>query len=326
MSRRNFRGPLRSPRPKAAYGMCAASTTTLALSDEIHLLFIAAAAALGLLAWLRAERSQPWQQNAALLNTALLLSVGACATLWFLHWLAIVALAHFATLALALKLIDARPRRSEFLLVGLSLLQVVAASSLTDSALFPLCLAAYSSFTVWTLLAHTVACEAHEAGRPGTEREVLSSGLLRLTLLASLLTFALALVIFPLLPRIRAGVPLPGGGPALARSGFSDHVSLGDIGRIRQDGRVALRVDILGGEAPAPEDAYWRGLAFDRFDGRTWSVGSDLKIAGDARVGLILGRDHPEAAHHRIVREPVAAGVLFTAGPALGVRGPMGRV
>ncbi len=326
MSRRNFRGPLSSARPRAAYGMCAASTATLALSEAIALPIILGAAALGLVAMRLGPNPRPWQTRGNLLNGLLLVGMLGCGATWFWHGSTLIALAYFATATLVLKLLDARPRTSEFLLVGLSLLQVVAASNLTDSALFPLCLAAYSSFTVWTLLAHTLACEAAEAGQPGAERAVLSAGLLRLTLLASLLTFALALIIFPLLPRMRAGVPLPGGGAALARSGFSDSVSLGDIGRIRQDNRVALRVDILRGETPAPEDAYWRGLAFDHFDGRTWSVSTGRQVAGDARVGLVLARDRREVTHQRIVREPTTAGVIFSAGPALGLRGPMGRI
>ena len=48
-----------------------------------------------------------------------------------------IALAHFAALTQALQLVDARPRRTEFLLVALALFQVVLASNLTDSVLLP---------------------------------------------------------------------------------------------------------------------------------------------------------------------------------------------
>ena len=80
----------------------------------------------------------------------------------------------------------------------------------------------------------------------------------------------IAVAIFPLLPRVRSGaLPLRrASAAAVGLSGFSDRVELGDLGRIRLDPAMALRVDTLEGVAPSPEDAYWRGLAFDRFDGR----------------------------------------------------------
>ena len=102
------------------------------------------------------------------------------------------------------------------------------------------------------------------------------------------------MVIFPLLPRVRSGAFLTGGlgGCARARGLLGSRVELGDLGRIRLDPQVALRVDTLEGEAPAPEDAYWRGLAFDHFDGRRWSVTPPERsvVPGSAELGLALAR------------------------------------
>ena len=57
---------------------------------------------------------------------------------------ATISLAYFAALAQGLQLLDARPRKSEFVLVALSLFQVILASNLTDSILFP-----RSSWSSW---------------------------------------------------------------------------------------------------------------------------------------------------------------------------------
>jgi hypothetical protein len=77
-----------------------------------------------------------------------------------------IALAHFAALAQGLQLVDARPRRTEFLLVALALFQVVLAANLTDSVWFPPLVCAFLFATVWTLLVHTLRSEAIEAGDP----------------------------------------------------------------------------------------------------------------------------------------------------------------
>ena len=86
--------------------------------------------------------------------------------LWVRGAYATVALAHFAVLTQALQLLDARPRKSEFLLVALALFQVVLAANLTDSLLFPPLLVVFAVTAVWTLMVHTLRAEAIEAGEP----------------------------------------------------------------------------------------------------------------------------------------------------------------
>ena len=193
-----------------------------------------------------------------------------------------IALAHFAALTQGLQLLDARPRRTEFLLVALALFQVVLAANLTDSVFFPPLLVAFVGSAVWTLLVHTLRSEAIEAGDPREVPRAITPGLLRMTLVASALSVVLALALFVPLPRLRSSV-ITGSGvsPLLASAGFSERVELGDLGRIRQDPTLALRVETLEGKAPARRAApTWRGLAFDTFDGRSWSIVPPAPLAG----------------------------------------------
>ena len=112
-------------------------------------------------------------------------------------------------------------------------------------------------------------------------------------------------------------------------AGFSDHVELGDIGRIRQNASVALRVETLDGDALGPEQRYWRGLAFDAFDGRRWSVtpATPAFVYGDPEIGVDLGgpRRGPRLVQ-RIVREGVDPGVVFAAGQPTLLTGAIGRL
>jgi hypothetical protein len=172
-----------------------------------------------------------------------------------------------------LQLVDARPRKTEFLLVALALFQVVLAANLTDSVFFTPLLVAFVFAAVWTLVVHTLRSEALEAGQAREIPRAFTPGLARTAFAASGVAVLLAMLLFVLLPRLQASVvrgPMLGG--ALAASGFSDRVELGALGRIRSDSSVVMRVETIEGVPPDAGAAYWRGLAFDTFDGRAWSI------------------------------------------------------
>jgi hypothetical protein len=305
------------------------ASVTLAVSGQLSPVALLLQAAAILYSAIMRRRPRAWQLRGAFLNVGL----AACAVFSIAEAArgvaASVAIAQFALLASGLQLLDARPRRSEFLLVALALFQVVLASSLTDSLLFPPLLMAFLPTCVWTLLVHTLRSEALEAGDPAAATEAITPGLLGMTLVASTLSLVLALGLFFLLPRMHEGLVRAGGNESQAAGGFSDRVDLGDLGRIRGDPTVVLRVETLRGEEPAPEDAYWRGLAFDRFDGRGWSISAPdrMPVEGDAASGLVLSLRHgaPNLVQ-RILREPVTSGVLFGAGEPVSLQGGTGRL
>ncbi len=327
MSRRSFRARVGSPRPLAAWLLVAVASASLWSTGQLAPW--AVALDLGLLAlgfWRRGEPMR-WQESSLLLNLGLLAVVGIALQAASRDAPATIPLAHFAALAQALQLLDARPRRSEFLLVVLALFQVVLASNLTDSVAFPALLAVFVFCAAWTLLIHTLHSEAIEGNEEAGLPRALQSGLLRTTLRATALSVALAGVFFVMLPRLRStAISGAGLGPGFALAGFSDRVALGDLGRIRKDASAVLRVETLEGDPPAREEAYWRGLAFDHFDGRNWSVsqaGREI-VPGSPEGGLGFGRA-PERwnLRQRIVREPVAAGALFVAGDLRALHGTL---
>jgi len=316
MSRLAFREPVALPRPRAALAMAALASLTLALTGQVAWPTLAAAAASMLVVASRGPHPQRWQRSKTLLNLSLVICVGIAIALWLRGMLAVVALAHFALLAQALQLLDARPRRSEFLLVALAVCQVVLAANLTDSALFAPLLVAFTMAVAWTLIVHTVRAEALEAGEPEAARRVLAGGLRRTAVLTSLASVLLAGILFPVLPRIRSGVlALHGSGAPVHRSGFSDRVELGAIGKIRQNSGLMLRVATLQGDPGRPRERYWRGIAFDHFDGRHWAVTPPerTRVDGDPELGIRF-QSPPRAGFQvqRITRERIEGGVLFT--------------
>ena len=323
--RRSFRGSVEGPRPLGAIIMVAAATATLDITGQVAV-WALIGQALGV-GWALSRRELPVQRSAPALNAALVLIVALGLGMWLRGAASVVALAHFATLTQALQLVDARPRRSEFLLVTLALFQVILASNLTDSVLFPPLLVVFLLTTVWTLLVHTLQVEALESGDPLAAQRIATPGLLRATLVASSLSILLALALFLVLPRMRSAMLRGGsGGMRVATSGFSDKIQLGELGRIRQDPRPVLHVETLAGTPPQEGAGYWRGMAFDHFDGRSWSVTPPDKraIPGNAEIGIDLAPRMRESEHvQRIIREPVTGGVVFSLGPPTRISGAL---
>lgn len=330
MSRLSFRAALATPRPVSALALVALSSATLGITGQIPAPILALQATLIAAAAVLRSAPHAWQQRASVLGAGLVGIVLLAIAEILAGESLTLCLAQVAILASGLQLVDARPRRSEFLLVALALLQVVLASSLTDSLLFPPLLMAFLPTCVWTLLVHTLRSEALEAGDPAAAGGAITPGLLAVTIAASAISLLLALCLFFLLPRMREGLVRAAGAP-VASSGFSDSVHLGNHGRIRADPTVMLRIQTITGTPPEREGAYWRGLAFDRFDGRSWSasVSARTVLPGDPAIGVApagRARGEPPDLVQRILREPMPAGVLFEAGEPLHLHGSTGRV
>lgn len=316
-------------RPLASFALVLVSAAALALTGQVSTLALAvhAVAVIAALHLRRAPRG--WQRSAMVLNLGLVAAVAFACGLWLRGELALVALAHFTHLSQALQLLDARARRSDFLLVALALFQMILAANLTDSILFPPLLLAFLAAVVWTLVVHTIWMEAIAAGEPWSAQHSAAPRLLYTTLWSTAAAVLLGFAIFVFLPRLHSGPIVTGAGFGSASSGFSDRVSLGDLGRIRRDPTIALRVDTVRGTPPPVAAAYWRGLAFDRFDGRQWSVSpsrrATIAMVSDLGVKLAVGaKDAPLV--QRVLREPVVAGLVFGAGRPLEVEGALGRL
>ena len=329
MSRRAFRGSVAMPRPAAAWLMSLVASATLWITEQLPL-WVIALQCLGYVVSFATRESPPaFRRNPIVLNIGML----GITTVTIRSALdgnpATISLACFTALAQALQLLDARPRRSEFLLVALALFQVILASNLTDSVLFPPLVILFLVSVTWTLLVHTLRMEAAEAGDPSAASRAMTRDLRRMTMLATSGCLVLALGLFLLLPRVKSHVLRSGIPGSLAVSGFSDQVRLGDAGPIRQDSSIVLRVESVEGTPAAPADAYWRGLAFDAFDGRSWSISARERSAarrqmnGIGRFGIRLQPTaQGDRIGQRILREPVEASVLFASGDIERIEGP----
>lgn len=165
----------------------------------------------------------------------------------------------------ALKLLETRRRRDQFVLLFISIFLVMS-SLLREQYLWSL------PYLVLSTLAILAAWLRMSAGPSETARQSFAtSG--RLLLYAAPLAIAMW-VFFPRLASPFWAVPID---TSRATTGLSDQMSPGDISSLSQSDEVAFRVR-FDGPIPDARDRYWRGLVMTSFNGRTWR-GSQSGIA-----------------------------------------------
>lgn len=168
----------------------------------------------------------------------------------------------------ALKLLETRQRRDQFVLLFISIFLVMAAL-LREQHVWslPYLVAGLAVITTAWLRMSTATSEP-------AARSFGSAG--RLLLYAAPLCLAMW-IFFPRIAQPFWSVPLD---KSASVTGLSDRMSPGDISSLSLSDAVAFRVKF---EEPVPEhrQLYWRGIVLYRFNGRTWT-GSDPSYDVDA--------------------------------------------
>ena len=165
----------------------------------------------------------------------------------------------------ALKLMETRKRRDQFVLLFISIFLIMA-SLLRDQYIWSL-----PFLLVGVLITMTAWLRMSAGATIGIRRSFATGS--RMLLYAAPITLAMW-VFFPRLASPFWSVPID---TSRAQSGLSDTMSPGDISSLSLSNAVAFRVDFAG-DVPAPPDLYWRGLVLHRFNGRTWT-GNEVSIS-----------------------------------------------
>jgi transglutaminase-like putative cysteine protease len=168
----------------------------------------------------------------------------------------------------ALKLLETRQRRDQFVLLFLSIFLVMS-SLLREQFLWSLPYLVCSMLVIMTAWLHMSASKTQTA-----RQSFVTGG--RLFLYAAPVAIAMW-VFFPRISTPFWAVPID---TSRAITGLSDTMSPGDISDLSGSDEVAFRVS-FDGAIPAPRDRYWRALVITRFNGRTWK-GRGPSISGTA--------------------------------------------
>ncbi len=188
---------------------------------------------------------------------------------------------HFLIALLVNKLFNLHQRRDFLHLYAISLMAILASAALTTEVWYATVFFAYLLTAVWTLLLYHLTKESEEAfsitpRRVGVAESFRAGGRITprffwTTNAIAMGAFCLTLAIFFAIPRIGAGFFHKGRTEGLKTSGFSDRVDLGVIGSIKQDTSIVMRVELADRSRPTTERLYLRGVAYDRYNGRSWS-------------------------------------------------------
>ena len=194
----------------------------------------------------------------------------------------------------ALKLLETRKRRDQFVLLFLSIFLVMSAL-LREQYVWSV------PYMIAAVLVIMTAWLRMSAGDSQTARQSFATG-------GRLLAYAapLAIVMWVFFPRISTpfwAVPID---TSRASTGLSDTMSPGDISSLSMSDAVAFRVK-FDGVIPEPRDRYWRGLVLTRFNGRTWT-GREPSISRMARDQI---EPRGEPVEYEVTLEPTQQQWVF---------------
>lgn len=258
--------------------------------------------------------------------------------------LGVTALAHLIVFLSAVKLLQVKKDRDWVFLYLISFFEILLAAGLSFSPIFLVTLTLYllcglSAVTAFEIqkarrslrLAETRLLVPPDSGvfkkgrRSSRNTEAARLPIVALALLLLIFTFALPL--FLIAPRSgAAAVTRSGSGPSNF-IGFSENVTLGQIGTLKQDNGLVMRVRIEDGDPP--RGLRWRGVALDEFTGNAWRKSPEARRPDPAvteRPGFFqLGTT--QAIHDLTTQtfflEPLESPVLFAAPRVIALQGDL---
>jgi protein-glutamine gamma-glutamyltransferase len=330
--------------------MIAVAMLALALAGGLHPALGVGFIAVMIAAW-KLEGTK-WQLSERMGLLIVLLSV----PLFFLDWqyqrlvgeapgrVGVNALAHLIVFLSAIKLLQVKSDRDWVFLYLISFFEVLLAAGLSFSPVFFLTLTLYLLVALSTIIAFEIqkarrrvkVAETRLLVPPDSKvfrkladnrakRNLEAARLPFVALSLLFLIFILALPLFLVAPRAGSAT-VTRGGPGLTNFiGFSENVTLGEVGALKQNNEVVMRVRVEGAGSEK-RDFKWRGVALDEFTGRGWRKSAEARRSkqefperGFFRLGTTSAPQ--QLTTQTVFLEPIGSAVLFAAPRALAIQG-----
>ena len=344
----------------SSYAMVVCGALALAMSGSIGLGLFIAFAALLYLSWKfegwQLEGKRRWQLSERLGLVIVLLSL----PLFYLDWqfleslgeprekVGASALAHLTLFLSAVKLLQTKADRDWVFLYLISFFEVLLAAGLSLSPSFLITLGLYLLCALCTILSFEISkarrgLQSTETrllvapdstlfrrlrGRGVRRKHVEAKRLPVLACVLLLLIVGFALPLFLALPRYAANAMSRAGNGLSGMVGFSDSVTLGEIGKLQRNNQVVMRVRVEEPLAERNRNLRWRGVALDQFTGLGWkrSKGANNFFVtnnerGFYQFGTIAGLNRLTTQTFFV--EPIDTPVLFAAPRAVAVQGAL---
>jgi protein-glutamine gamma-glutamyltransferase len=245
---------------------------------------------------------------------------------------ALLGAIHFLILVMLVRLYSATTDRDALFLAMLSFAAMLASSILTVDTSFLILFFVFLLFGVAAFIGLEMRRGANGtltrpfSRRPAEERR-LSRALSLAALTVAVGSFVFGSALFFVFPRFAAGYLGRASMQPSLMSGFSDNVELGQIGEIKQNSEVVMRVKT--GEPVAYPMLRWRGTALTTFDGKRWTKPhpseEEIPPSSDGWIHLSLsGRASDTGGtqlRYIVFLQPIASSAIFTAAEAVSLQG-----
>src|SRR5487761_1986529 len=229
---------------------------------------------------------------------------------------------HLVFFLLICKVLTARSGRDFTLLKLLAAMELIAAAILTTSLGFFGFLALFLLFAVASFASGEVRASTlrqREIVRGGLRAFPRRLGALSLFLFVGILS--MTSVLFFVLPRTARAAIERFAPHRYHLPGFSNEVTLGQIGEIKRSSAPVMHIRWYTGEGPL--DLRWRGAALSEFDGRRWfnPPGGDvvIRVPPDTHSVTFPVPHHPRRGQrvvYHVQLSEIASDTLFYAGTA----------
>jgi transglutaminase-like putative cysteine protease len=294
-----------------SYAMIAAATLALMLAGGLHIVLAIVFYVAMAVAW-KLEGTK-WQLSERTGLVIVLLSIPLFVLDWYYQKsigepdgrLGVNALAHLIIFLAAVKLLQIKKNRDWVFLYLISFFSILLAAGLSLSPIFLASLTLYLLFGLSTIIAFEIQKSKQSVALSETrllvppdsrifknssrrgKRNVEARRLPWVAVVLLVLIFVLALPLFLIAPRSGASMLSRSGAGLTNLIGFSETVSLGEIGILKKDDAVVMHVRL--DELRPGQDLRWRGVALDEFNGRAWKKSAIARGATEKKndKGLI---------------------------------------
>jgi hypothetical protein len=244
---------------------------------------------------------------------------------------ALLGAVHFLLFVMLVRLYSAVTDRDAFFLSILAFSAILAAAILTVDTSFLVLFFVFLLFGVATFVGMEMrrggkGAVAPPLGQPAQERR-LARALIFAALSVAVGAIVMGSTLFFFFPRFSAGYLGRTSMQPSLMTGFTDDIELGQIGEIKKNPAVVMRVK-TGAPVGYPQ-LRWRGIALSTFDGKRWSTPNHhpAAIAPNAS-GWIYVAD-PEQnqkgpaieLHYEALVQPMATDAVFAAPNAISILG-----
>src|SRR6266849_220848 len=245
---------------------------------------------------------------------------------------ALLGAVHFLLFVMLVRLYSATTDRDAMFLAMLAFTAMLASSILTVDTSFLILFFVFLLFGVATFIGLELRRGANgtltpPGGRQLAQERRLARALSLAALSVALGSILLGGVLFFVFPRFTAGYLSRASMQPSLMTGFSENVELGQIGEIKRNPEVVMRVKT--GEPLNYPMLRWRGVALTAFDGKRWSKPERMKQTlptnPDGWIHL-SGREHIAGAtalrfSFTVFLRPIASSAIFTAGDPVSLQG-----